>query len=181
LEKHVDVAPLIEFPKQQMAFDFCDSIALNTNVFAYQPKSLLQHNAALRYVVATLDDFWNKYQRIDVDQRHFYEVIREKTVCSKLFLFNNIYFYDINDIVLCVVELYFDVEFSKTLNPNHDGDTMMKHFKTILLRLINRKFNVDVKLSDLIDLESSSTTKFSRHLIVGSKQLAFRDNVSMIE
>lgn len=63
-----------------MAFDFSDSIALNTKVFAYQPENL--QNGGQRYVVATLKDFWIKYSQMPEEKRHFYEVIREKNVSS---------------------------------------------------------------------------------------------------
>lgn len=68
-----------EFPRQQMAFDFGDKIALKCATFSYQPAQL---QGAQRYVVTNYDSFWTRYCALPAEQRHFYEVIKSGCVAS---------------------------------------------------------------------------------------------------
>jgi hypothetical protein len=103
-----------------------------------------------KYVVGHLgrflDVYWRKSDRL---HRHYYELIKERTPCR----------------------LYFDIEFSKLTNPDISDATaegLLQEFFTELSQELTERFNPSRPLlySDLIDLDSSTATKFSRHWIV---------------
>lgn len=103
-----------------------------------------------KYVVGHLgrflDVYWRKSDRL---HRHYYELIKERTPCR----------------------LYFDIEFSKLTNPDISDDTaegLLQEFFTELSQELTERYNPSRPLlySDIIDLDSSTATKFSRHWIV---------------
>jgi hypothetical protein len=103
-----------------------------------------------KYVVGHLgrflDVYWRKSDRL---HRHYYELIKERTPCR----------------------LYFDIEFSKLTNPDiSDGtaDMLLREFFTELSLEVTQRYNPSrpLQYSDIIDLDSSTATKFSRHWIV---------------
>ncbi|NWX82639.1 PRIPO protein, partial [Nothoprocta pentlandii] len=86
---------------------------------------------------------------------HCYEVIPEKDACK----------------------LYFDLEFYKPANPGADGKSMVAK----LIELVNKKLEeiYDVKCSakDVLNLDSSTNEKFSRHLIFLPHKTVFKNNI----
>ena len=64
-------------------------------------------------------------------------------------------------------------EFKKNLNPNIDSQALMQKFKTHLVTDLNETFDINLSDSSILDLDSSTDQKFSRHLIV---DLIFKDN-----
>lgn len=103
------------FPKQQLAFEFADSVPYAVHAFAFQPDNL---NGAYRYVVTTYDYLFEKLQSSKEGERHLYEIIRENRPCC----------------------LYFDLEFSYESNPNSNGDEMVQCFKQQLCSTLNQRF-----------------------------------------
>lgn len=89
--------------------------------------------------------------------RHYYEIIQEGQACH----------------------LYFDLEYSKALNPQLDSARMMDTFKRFICQYLKTVHRVIVGLNDIVDLESSSESKFSRHLIVRIKNAVFKNNDEM--
>ena len=81
--------------------------------------------------------------------RHYYELIRESHPCR----------------------LYFDLEYHKLFNPHLLTDPninilLMRQFIQQLVVEIYTRFGIRVSSRDIIDLDSSTEGKFSRHLIV---------------
>jgi hypothetical protein len=72
--------------------------------------------------------------------RHYYETIQEGTPCH----------------------LYFDIEFEKGLNDGINGEELISIFKEYVIERLKEFWN---ETCDVIDLDSTSSTKFSRHLI----------------
>ena len=66
------------------------------------------------------------------------------------------------------------VEFDQTANEGVNGDELMTLFVSFLCLELKRKFNIHTDGKDMIDLESSTSMKFSRHLIV--KSCIFENN-----
>ena len=101
-----------------------------------------------KYIVGHLGRFIDYYwRRCDPMQRHYYELIREKTPCR----------------------LYFDLEFSKLSNPSIsevDQETLMDEFLAELFTEFELQYGFEVKRCHVVDLDSSTKKKFSRHLIV---------------
>ena len=113
-----------------------------------------------KYISAHLGRFINFYWReCDAGQRHYYELIRENTPCR----------------------LYFDIEYSKEANPSIDdekNEQLLDEFFEELVIEIQNVFQLSIRISDIIDLDSSTDTKFSRHVIVHMPNKAlFQNNV----
>lgn len=84
------------FPLQKAAFEYQDNLK-NVNsdlaIFAFEPipkattveSEKPKHIGGRKYVVTTYDDFWDTYRNLPQEGRHFYEVIRESTLCHLYF------------------------------------------------------------------------------------------------
>jgi len=99
-----------------------------------------------RYLTTHLGRFLQHYWR-DCNSRHYYELIREGTPCR----------------------LYFDLEFCKAVNRHIDSnktETLLIEFILELIAELSNIFNISISEKDIIDLDSSTKEKFSRHLIV---------------
>ncbi len=101
-----------------------------------------------RYISAHLGRFIDHYWReCDANNRHYYELIREDTPCR----------------------LYFDLEFNKHYNP-HLTTATTEELLTELFDEIQHQFqlfySISVQRSDMVDLDSSTDKKFSRHWIM---------------
>ncbi|MEJ1285096.1 primase and polymerase (DNA-directed) [Cricetulus griseus] len=85
---------------------------------------------------------------------HCYEVIPENAVCK----------------------LYFDLEFNKLANPGADGKKMVALLIEHVCKALEELYNVHCSVEDVINLDSSTEEKFSRHLIFQLHDVAFKDN-----
>jgi len=115
---------------------------------------------ARRYFVGTYVDFAeNAFQSND----HFYEVILEDRPCW----------------------LYFDLEYCKKSNPQLDPLEVMTAFRTTLASFCSDELRSDLNASTIVELESSTEVKFSKHVIVkelagtAPKYLAFENNAQV--
>ena len=150
-----------EFRQQKEAFAFADSSIARTEdarVFARE----LDKKGTRRFFVTTYEECWRRLMRMNHNCRHFYEVVREGSPCY----------------------LYFDIEYSKTLNPSTDGQHAMRAFLDFLPRGLRKLYpahDILIRPGDVIDLDSSTDVKFSRHVIVrpNAAQIAFYDNIQM--
>jgi hypothetical protein len=102
-----------------------------------------------KYVVGQLGRFMDLYWRkADPNQRHYYELIRENTPCR----------------------LYFDLEFSRICNPGiseADAETLLDEFYSELVADLETAYKItEMRRTNIVDLDSSTETKFSRHWIV---------------
>ncbi|KEP65264.1 UNVERIFIED_CONTAM: herpesviridae ul52/ul70 dna primase [Hammondia hammondi] len=110
-----------------------------------------------RYLVASYRDFvggYLKMVRSETQNRHLYEVLMEGRPCW----------------------LYFDVEFSKALNPEINGEDAVALLKTLLVKFLRERFAFPLRNSDIVDLDSSTQDKLSRHLIVKAVRGREADN-----
>jgi len=151
-----------EFPLQKEAFAYADSLiadqAAEARVFARE----LDKKGKRKFFVTTYDECWRRLTRAERTSRHFYEVIREGWLCY----------------------LYFDIEFSKELNAETDGHRAMAAFLDFLprgLRTMYPEHDFKFRKGDIIDLDSSTDAKFSRHLVIrpSAAQIVFKDNIHM--
>ena len=146
------------FPTQAEAFKFADARpGLGIQVFSQDKCS----TGAKSYVAATTKGFWSMYLKLAPVERHFGEIIREGTPCR----------------------VYFDVEFRIG-----DDDVVAESHALgsqrvdILLRALHVELAKEypeqyakVGPMQVVELDSSSPIKFSRHLIVPN--VAFKDNI----
>ncbi|KAL3936187.1 MAG: hypothetical protein SGBAC_008440 [Bacillariaceae sp.] len=94
------------------------------------------------------DWYWRKS-----NPKHLYEVIREKTPCR----------------------LYFDLEFSKAYNTDVDEEQLLVEFREELVVELMTHFEISLEARHIIDLESTTSVKFSRHWIVDTSDCLFED------
>ncbi len=100
-------------------------------------------------------------------ERHFYELIKQSMSIKRLLAFSFA--------VDAPCHLYFDLEYSKELNPNASPD-MIQIFKHCVLTELWKVFGIEICQKSIVDLDSSTDTKFSRHLIVRIPHCAFASN-----
>lgn len=122
-----------------------------SGLWSMEPRvfSVEKANGKRKYLVGHLgrvmDFMWRKTDRCS---RYFYEMILEKTPCR----------------------LYFDLEFSIPDNPNIDVEQLMNEFYDELLQELKTSFpgrhTGGLERKHIVDLDSSTPQKFSRHWIV---------------
>ncbi|KAL3524326.1 hypothetical protein ACH5RR_017160 [Cinchona calisaya] len=137
------------FPRQDEAIKYAQGHA-KSRVFCYQDHV----NGQRRYLVSTYKEFWRRYKQMSPKFRHHYEVIEEGLPCH----------------------LYFDLEFDKRENLNRNGDEMVDLLLSVVFDALREKYCVETNHDCVVELDSSTTEKFSRHLIVRLPKTAFKDN-----
>ncbi|KAL3799237.1 hypothetical protein HJC23_012962 [Cyclotella cryptica] len=126
-------------------FDFLPPLwSLEPRIFALETAS----SGKRKYIVGNLGRFLDHYWRkSDPLNRHYYELIRENTPCR----------------------LYFDLEYCKKANAhisNTDSEVLMTEFIEELRSQFLAVYNITLTRSCVVDLDSSTSKKFSRHLII---------------
>ncbi|KIH53682.1 hypothetical protein ANCDUO_16185 [Ancylostoma duodenale] len=131
------------FPKQRLALaklEESSKLFKNSRIFSFECP---EHSAGeRRYLVSTLERFWAWYSCLK--ERHLYELITESTPCR----------------------LYFDLEYSKSSNPDIDHEVAYNHFMDTVKCLLKSEFDLEVDPDkDFLVLDSSTDSKFSAHVI----------------
>ncbi|KAJ1694771.1 hypothetical protein LUZ63_011469 [Rhynchospora breviuscula] len=137
------------FPRQEEAMRFCNAHA-QAYVFSYQDHITGQR----RFLVSTHEEFWRRYRNMDLKLRHHYEVIQEGLPCH----------------------LYFDLEFEKKVNTDKNEDEMVDILLSVVFDVLLEKYSIQGNEDWVIELDSSTNGKFSRHLTIRIPKIAFKDN-----
>ncbi|TYG42949.1 hypothetical protein ES288_D12G297700v1 [Gossypium darwinii] len=137
------------FPRQDEAVKFA-KVHANAHVFSYQD----HYSGQRRYLASTYEEFWKRYKIMESKLRHHYEVIQEGFPCH----------------------LYFDLEFNKRDNLGRDGDEMVDLLISVILEALLEKYSINGNQDWVVELDSSTEEKFSRHLIMRMPKTAFKDN-----
>ncbi|KJE89798.1 hypothetical protein CAOG_001222 [Capsaspora owczarzaki ATCC 30864] len=140
------------FPKQDMAFAFAGSCFHKVHVFAFEAPNFTAGRR--KFLVTSYAEFWHVYSQLLSDQRHYYEVIPDGCVCKA----------------------YFDVEFNASLNPTLDGCKAIDVLVRAIQYAFRKWFSITVARDQILDLDSTTQAKFSRHLIVNLPGAAFQSN-----
>lgn len=141
------------FSTQERAFRFADGRrGEGFAVWAFEGDKTAQGKR--RYLVARKDDFWNTYRKMEMTERHYYEIVREGVPCR----------------------LYFDLELNRDINFLRDGPRMVQRFIVLVLARIRKIYGTTASESDVLQLDSSTDAKFSRHLIFHLPAAAWRNN-----
>lgn len=143
------------FYRQQEAFQYCKSTSKDLHVFAFESGCFEGNTGQRLYLTASYPVFWHYYSQLDEQKKVHYEVIPEGAVCK----------------------LYFDLEYDRGMNPDHDGNAMVDIFIQCICRALKLVFNLTCTRQDVLDLGASTEKKFSRHLIFQMKNAAFKDNI----
>jgi hypothetical protein len=142
----------LEFARQASAFATADSLPRSdTCCFAFTPADL---SATYRYIVSTYADFWSIYRRLAPEARTHYEVIRADHVCN----------------------LYFDVEFKFAEHAGISAEqacALLRALKAHVAALLR------TDVSCFCELDASTSTKFSRHLVLRSPTVCFTSAVAV--
>ncbi|KAG8381247.1 hypothetical protein BUALT_Bualt06G0102700 [Buddleja alternifolia] len=137
------------FPRQDDAMKFVKQHT-NARVFSYQDHM----NGQRRFLVSTYKEFWQRYKKMNSKFRHHYEVIQEGLPCH----------------------LYFDLEFNKRENADRNGDEMVDLLMIVIFDALLEKYSIRGTEDLVVELDSSTQEKFSRHLIICLPRTAFKDN-----
>ncbi|KAJ6960816.1 uncharacterized protein [Populus alba] len=148
-KSHLSKEVWATFPRQNEAMNFAKEHA-DVRIFSYQD----HHNGQRRFLVSTYREFWRRYKNMDAKFRHHYEVIQEGLPCH----------------------LYFDLEFSRRDNAERNGDEMVDLLISVTLEALFEKYSIQGNQDWIVELDSSTAEKFSRHLIIRIPKTAFKDN-----
>lgn len=139
------------FTKQAAALDYAASNR-QAQVWSLE---LDGGKGARSYIVASREAFWIRYRKMNPPTpRHYYEVIRAEQPC----------------------QLYFDLEFCRVANPEADGEQMVRTLCDEVRSALEARYGTAHSILRIIDLESSTCRKFSRHVIVRMDGAAFAHN-----
>lgn len=141
------------FPRQTMAISFAQSCKEAVHVFALErEKTPLGQRI---YLVTSYSELWHYYGTYPQSLMHCYEVIPEGAVCK----------------------LYFDLEFHKPSNKGADGKAMVTSLIQYVCDKLMEVYGVESSAKNVLNLDSSTEDKFSRHLIFNLQNAAFKDNI----
>ncbi|GBG24490.1 DNA-directed primase/polymerase protein [Hondaea fermentalgiana] len=142
-----------KFARQAQAFAFADSLppeaALREGQGWARPAVLALENGVggtRAFMVAGRRDFVKWYLDTNPLKRHVYEIIREGTPCKA----------------------YFDLEFPIGRNPDVCGDKLVDVVIAATAAAMLELFGIELRRRDFVELDSTSSTKFSRHLVVSA-------------
>nr|DBA29125.1 TPA: hypothetical protein GDO54_009382 [Pyxicephalus adspersus] len=141
------------FHRQAAALQYVKTCKEDVHVFALE--TVLDDVGRRLYLVSTYTEFWFYYSKRSKTLAHCYEVIPADTVCK----------------------LYFDLEFYKPANPEADGQKMVTLLIKFFIRKLEEHYGLKCSADFVINLDSSTDEKFSRHLIFSLPNAAFKDNI----
>ncbi|PIA34268.1 hypothetical protein AQUCO_03800095v1 [Aquilegia coerulea] len=139
----------VTFPKQDQAINFAKEDR-HARLFSYQDHVSGQR----RFLVTSYKEFWRRYKNMESRFRHHYEVIQQGLPCH----------------------LYFDLEFNRGVNVDKNGDEMVDILISVIFDALLDKYSMHGEEDWVVELDSSTEEKFSRHLIIRIPKVAFKDN-----
>ncbi|XP_033174944.1 DNA-directed primase/polymerase protein [Bombus impatiens] len=142
----------MKFDKQVDALNTASKESNDYNMlctFVYQ-----ECNGYRKFIVAHPEIYWWHYEHLPAERRCSYEIIPENQPCR----------------------LYLDLEYSIELNSEHDGPSMTNILIDIFCMYLLKHWRIICNRYNVINLDSSTDEKFSRHVIFNIRDVAFRDN-----
>ncbi|XP_034058980.1 DNA-directed primase/polymerase protein isoform X2 [Gymnodraco acuticeps] len=143
------------FPRQSMAISFAQSCKEAVHVFALEKEKTSLGQRI--FLVTSYSELWHYYRTYPQSLMHCYEVIPEGAVSK----------------------LYFDLEFHKPSNQGADGKSMVSSLIQYVCDKLMEVYGIECSAKNILNLDSSTADKFSRHLIFNLKNAAFKDNLHM--
>eukprot|EP01102_Stenamoeba_stenopodia_P008282 TRINITY_DN2368_c0_g1_i2.p1 TRINITY_DN2368_c0_g1~~TRINITY_DN2368_c0_g1_i2.p1 ORF type:complete len:618 (+),score=173.73 TRINITY_DN2368_c0_g1_i2:244-1854(+) len=130
-------------------------------------------NGKRKFIVATWEDFWREYKALEARDRHHYEIIRDGSPCN----------------------LYFDLEYPKQQSDQQQQSSSsptlasmvsileedldnerLELFVGFVIHRLKALVGVDCPRNMVVDLDSSTPLKFSRHLVFRLPGAAFKSS-----
>ena len=131
------------FNTQAESFQYFDELAEKDYMKVYTFESFT--TGKRKFLVAHENAFLHRYiQQGKAKRRHVYEIIREDYPCR----------------------LYFDIEFYCEFNPHKNTQRLLHSLMSLISWKVYELFRIPIDASSFIDLESSTSSKFSRHISV---------------
>ncbi|XP_063316069.1 DNA-directed primase/polymerase protein isoform X2 [Pelobates fuscus] len=141
------------FPRLALAFNYAKTCKEDVHVFALE--TVIGDTERRLYLVTTYTEFWFYYVKHRNSLAHCYEVIPADAVCK----------------------LYFDLEFYIPTNPSANGEKMVALVIEFFIKKLQEIYNIKCSADCVLNLDSSTEDKFSRHLIFVLPNTAFKDNI----
>lgn len=141
------------FPRQSLAISFAQSCKEAVHVFALEKEKAPLGQRI--FLVTSYSELWHYYRVYPQSLMHCYEVIPEGAVCK----------------------LYFDLEFHKPSNKGADGKSMVSLLIQFVCDKLMDVYGIECSVKNVLNLDSSTEEKFSRHLIFMLPNAAFKDNI----
>uniref|UniRef100_A0AAY4AQB4 DNA-directed primase/polymerase protein n=1 Tax=Denticeps clupeoides TaxID=299321 RepID=A0AAY4AQB4_9TELE len=140
------------FPRQSAAIAFAKSSKEDVHVFALEKECA--DVGQRMFLVTSYAELWHYYRTYRQSLMHSYEVIPEGAVCN----------------------LYFDLEYHRAPNTGLDGNLMVASLIQYVCERLEDSYGIKCSSKDVLNLDSSTEEKFSRHLIFLLPNAAFKDN-----
>jgi len=147
------VSSLASFSRQQLAFDALDALG-DADPFVVAQMQC-PSTGTRSFVLARPRDFWGVYLRTTSSLRHAFEVIREGCACR----------------------VYLDLEFDASHGDVSQGPALVSLVVLHVARAVRDSLGVFLAPEAFLELDSTTATKFSRHVIVPS--LVLSDNAAV--
>ncbi|XP_030581582.1 DNA-directed primase/polymerase protein isoform X2 [Archocentrus centrarchus] len=141
------------FPRQSVAISFTQSCKEDVHVFALEKEKAPVGQRI--YLVTSYTELWYYYRTYTQSLMHCYEVIPDGAVCK----------------------LYLDLEFHKPSNKGSDGKTMVSLLIQYICDKLMELYGTECSAKNVLNLDSSTEEKFSRHLIFCLQHATFKDNI----
>jgi hypothetical protein len=132
------------FNTQNQAFDYFDGITHTSlhNVKVYTFETIMGKR---KFLVSIEDEFLSRYAASGMRiSRHVYEIIRDNYPCR----------------------LYFDIEFHIPSNEDINGNELTNYWCLLVSWKLYERYQIKVGADDIIELDSTSSEKFSRHIMI---------------
>ncbi|CAD7705337.1 unnamed protein product [Ostreobium quekettii] len=113
-----------------------------------------ENGSGRSFIGATYMGMWKRYRGTSMHQRHFYEIVRDRRPCH----------------------LYFDVDLQKGKMKEEEGDAMVDRLLSYVDAELRDTWDLHLRDALVLELDSTTSIKFSRHLIVRLAGAAFEDN-----
>jgi DNA-directed primase/polymerase protein len=140
-----------QFWQQSAAIDHMRGVA-RTNPDQWSEEDLIvygeEKDASGRrsFWVDSFEGFASKACSTSVASKHYYEVLVESRPCW----------------------LYFDLEYNRTANAWAEPDAVAEAFKEMLLQFCQERLQAPLDPETILEMDSTTEVKFSRHIIVRS-------------
>jgi len=142
------------FTKQDEALNYAQKNGMGLMTFAFEER-VPDSGGRRKYLTTHPSQMWIRHKSRPIEERCTYEVIPQSSKCK----------------------LYFDLEFSKPLNPQSSGEKMVELLIKATTYTMQEVFDAEVTESDILILDGTTETKFSQHLIFQSQNAVFQDNI----
>ena len=126
-------------------------------VFSEEKRSADGTRSIWTFFATDYMSLWKRMASRQLRDVHYYEILEEDLPCH----------------------LYFDLEYQREFNQHLDGNAMVETLLNELDKVLQRRWNLSLRNAFVMEMDASTETKLSRHLIVRLKDHAFRSNTQI--